>query len=156
MPDEKDPLNLPAEDAYAPPQAGVGGEPLPQQPTGQDGQDDPVDELKKGFGMLLRAAKHAVDKIPTDKIEERIKSGAKQVEHAVDNFPTDKIGTAVKAGVKAAESVAKRIPAEKIGQQVGDAVKSGAKEVGKALSNVADAVERTVSGKSTPPPDDKT
>jgi hypothetical protein len=148
MPDEKDPPNLPEEDAYAVPE----GEPLPQQ---QPGEDDPVEELKKGFGMLLRAAKHAVDKIPTDKIEERIKSGARKVESAVDNFPTDKIGTVVKAGVRVAESVAKRIPAEKIGQQVGDAVKSGAKEVGKAIGNVADAVERTVTGKSTPP-DDKT
>ena len=75
------------------------------------------------------------------------------MESAVDNFPTDKIGTVVKAGVRVAESVAKRIPAEKIGQQVGDAVKSGAKEVGKAIGNVADAVERTVTGKSTPPED---
>jgi hypothetical protein len=146
MPDEKDPPNLPDEDAYAPPT----GEPLPQQ---EPGADDPVDELKKGFGMLLRAAKHAVDKLPTDKIEEAVKTGAKQVEHAVDNFPTEKIGTAVKAGVRVAENVAKRIPAEKIGQQVGDAVKTGAKEVGKAIGNVAEAVERTVTGKSTPPDD---
>jgi hypothetical protein len=148
-PDDKpeDTPNLPDEDAYAAPPA----EPPPPPPSA----DDPVDELKKGFGMLLRAAKHAVDQIPTGKIEEAVKTGAKQVEHAVDNFPTDKIGTAVKAGVKGIETVAKRIPTERIGQQVGEAVKTGAKEVGKAFGNVAEAVERTVTGKSNPPEDPK-
>ena len=147
MPDEKDPPNLPDEDAYAP----MGGEPLPQQPSAD--APDPVDELKKGFGMLFRAAKHAVEQLPTDRLEDVVKSGAKEVERAVDALPTDRIESAVKAGVKGLETVAKRIPADKIGQQVGDAVKSGAKEVGKAFGSVAEAVERTVRGKSSPPDD---
>ncbi len=149
MPDEKrdDTPHLPDEDAYAAPPAN------PRPPPEPPASDDPVDELKKGFGMLLRAAKHAVDKIPTHRIEDAVKSGAKEVERAIDKIPTDKIGSAVKLGMKGVETVAKRIPTDKIGQQVGDAVKTGAKEVGKAFGNVAEAVERTVTGKSSPPDD---
>ncbi len=46
---------------------------------------DPVDDLKKGLGLLFRAAKNAVDEIPTGKIEEAVKTGAREVGRAIEN-----------------------------------------------------------------------
>jgi hypothetical protein len=46
---------------------------------------DPVDDLKKGLGLLYRAAKNAVDEIPTGKIEEAVKTGAREVGRAIEN-----------------------------------------------------------------------
>src|SRR5947207_1184426 len=39
-------------------------------------QPDPVDDLKKGIGLLFRAAKGAVEQLPTDKLEDVVKKGA--------------------------------------------------------------------------------
>jgi hypothetical protein len=44
----------------------------------------PIDDLKQGLGLLFRAAKGAVDKIPTEKIEGAVKDGAKEVSKAVE------------------------------------------------------------------------
>ena len=41
-----------------------------------DEKPKPVDDLKQGLNLLFRAAKGAVDKIPTDKIESAVKGGA--------------------------------------------------------------------------------
>lgn len=149
-PEEKDGPALPPEDAYAP-EASVPEPP----PSSEDA--DPVDELKKGLGMLFRAAKHAAEKLPTERIENVVRTGAKEVERVVEQIPKRAIGGAVTAGAKgigeAARDAAKKIPADKITE----AVKTGAKEVGKAIENVADAVERSVTGKSSrppPPPED--
>ena len=46
---------------------------------------DPVDDFKKGLGLLYRAAKNAVDEIPTGKIEEAVKTGAREVGRAIEN-----------------------------------------------------------------------
>jgi cell division septation protein DedD len=46
---------------------------------------DPVDDLKKGLGLLFRAAKTAVDEIPTGKLEEVVKTGAREVGRAIEN-----------------------------------------------------------------------
>jgi hypothetical protein len=46
---------------------------------------DPVEDLKKGLGLLYRAAKNAVDEIPTGKIEEAVKTGAREVGRAIEN-----------------------------------------------------------------------
>src|SRR5690348_14019332 len=46
---------------------------------------DPVDDLKKGLGLLFRAAKGAVDQIPTDKLEDVVKTGAREVGRAIEN-----------------------------------------------------------------------
>jgi hypothetical protein len=47
--------------------------------------DDPLDDLKKGFGFLARAAKSAVDKLPTKDIEEAVTSGVREVGRALGN-----------------------------------------------------------------------
>ena len=44
----------------------------------------PIEDLKQGLGLLFRAAKGAVEKIPTDKIEGAVKDGAKEVGKAVE------------------------------------------------------------------------
>jgi len=49
-----------------------------------DEKPKPVDDLKQGLGLLFRAAKGAIDKIPTDKIESAVKDGAKEVGKAVE------------------------------------------------------------------------
>ena len=46
---------------------------------------DPVDDLKKGLGLLFRAARTAVDELPTGKLEEAVKSGAREVGRAIEN-----------------------------------------------------------------------
>jgi hypothetical protein len=38
-----------------------------------DEKPKPVDDLKAGLGLLFRAAKGAVDRLPTDKLEDVVK-----------------------------------------------------------------------------------
>ena len=54
-----------------------------------DEKPKPVDDLKQGLGLLFRAAKGAVDKIPTDKIESAVKGGAKDVGKAFETVATE-------------------------------------------------------------------
>lgn len=49
-----------------------------------DKSSKPVDDLKQGLNLLFRAAKGAVDKIPTEKIEGAVKDGAKEVGKAFE------------------------------------------------------------------------
>jgi hypothetical protein len=49
-----------------------------------DEKPKPVDDLKQGLGLLFRAAKGVVEKIPTEKIEDAVKDGAKEVGKAVE------------------------------------------------------------------------
>ena len=49
-----------------------------------DEKPKPVDDLKQGLNLLFRAAKGAVDRLPTDKIEEVMKDGAKEVGKAFE------------------------------------------------------------------------
>jgi hypothetical protein len=46
---------------------------------------DPVEDLKKGLGLLFRAAKTAVEKLPTGKLEDVVLSGAREVGRAIEN-----------------------------------------------------------------------
>jgi len=64
-----------------------------------DDKPKPVDDLKQGLNLLFRAAKGAIDKLPTDKIEAAVKDGAKEVgkafetvAHEVDNVYTKATG----------------------------------------------------------------
>ena len=50
-----------------------------------DQKPNPVDDLKKGLGLLFRAAKTAVDSLPTGKLEDVVMSGAREVGRAVEN-----------------------------------------------------------------------
>ena len=62
-----------------------------------DDKPTPVDDLKQGLNLLFRAAKGAVDKIPTDKIEGAVRDGAKEVGKAFESVATeiDKVVTNV-------------------------------------------------------------
>ncbi len=51
---------------------------------------DPVEDLKKGIGLLFRAAKSAVDQLPTEKLEQVVVTGVKEVGRAIENV-TDQI-----------------------------------------------------------------
>jgi hypothetical protein len=44
-----------------------------------DKKPKPLDDLKEGLGLLFRAAKGAVEQLPTDKVEAVAKDAAKQV-----------------------------------------------------------------------------
>ena len=54
-----------------------------------DEKPKPVDDLKAGLNLLFRAAKGAVDKIPTDKIEGALKDGAKEVGKAFETVANE-------------------------------------------------------------------
>jgi hypothetical protein len=54
-----------------------------------DEKPKPVDDLKNGLNLLFRAAKGAVDKIPTDKIEGALKDGAKEVGKAFETVANE-------------------------------------------------------------------
>ncbi len=62
-----------------------------------DDKPKPVDDLKQGLNLLFRAAKGAVDRIPTDKIEGAMRDGAKEVGKAFETVATeiDKVVTNV-------------------------------------------------------------
>jgi hypothetical protein len=46
---------------------------------------NPIDDLRKGLGLLFRAAKTTIEKLPTGQIEEAVISGAKEVGRAIEN-----------------------------------------------------------------------
>jgi hypothetical protein len=49
---------------------------------------DPLDDLQRGVGLLFRAAKNAVDQLPTQKlsgVEEVVKTSVKEVGRALEN-----------------------------------------------------------------------
>ncbi len=49
------------------------------------GEKDPVEELKKGVDFLFKAAKHAVEDLPTEPIESLVKTSVKEVGRAMNN-----------------------------------------------------------------------
>ena len=51
-----------------------------------DDKPNPVDDLTQGLGLLFRAAKGAVEKIPTDKVEGVAKDAAKEVARAFESL----------------------------------------------------------------------
>jgi len=58
---------------------------------------DPVDDLKKGLGLLIRAAKSAVEQLPTGNLEKVVVNGVKEVGRAIENV-TDQIDRQVFGG----------------------------------------------------------
>ncbi len=51
-----------------------------------DDKPKPVDDLKAGLGLLFRAAKGAVEKLPTNKVEDVAKDAAKEVTRAFESL----------------------------------------------------------------------
>ena len=46
---------------------------------------DPIEDVRRGLGLLFRAAKSAVSRIPTEKLEEAVVTSAKEVGRALEN-----------------------------------------------------------------------
>lgn len=49
----------------------------------------PVDDLKQGLGLIFRAAKTAVEKLPTDKLEDVARDAAKEVGRAFGSLGSE-------------------------------------------------------------------
>jgi hypothetical protein len=67
-----------------------------------DDKPKPVEDLKEGLGLLFRAAKGAVESLPTDKIEGVAKDAAKEVGRAFESIGSevDKLIHPNKAGTQ--------------------------------------------------------
>jgi hypothetical protein len=50
-----------------------------------DDKPNPIEDLRKGLGLLIRAAKTTIEQIPTGKLEDAVLSGAKEVGRAIEN-----------------------------------------------------------------------
>jgi len=50
-----------------------------------DDKPNPLEDLRKGLGLLFRAAKTTIEKLPTGELEEAVVSGAKEVGRAIEN-----------------------------------------------------------------------
>jgi hypothetical protein len=46
---------------------------------------DPIEDVREGLGLLFRAAKSAMNELPTDKLEETLKTGVREVGRAVES-----------------------------------------------------------------------
>ena len=53
-----------------------------------DDKPNPLDDAKKGLGLLFRAAKTVVQKLPTQPLEKVVIEGAREVGRAVENVTT--------------------------------------------------------------------
>ena len=53
-----------------------------------DDKPNPIDDVRKGLGLLFRAAKTAVEKLPTKDVEQAVVSTAREVGRAVENVAT--------------------------------------------------------------------
>jgi hypothetical protein len=53
-----------------------------------DENSNPLKDVRDGVGLLFRAAKWAVNKLPTDSVEEVVRTSAREVGRAVRNVAT--------------------------------------------------------------------
>jgi hypothetical protein len=88
------------------------GEPPPAPP-------DPIEDVRKGLGLLFRAAKSAIESLPTGKVEDAVLTGAREVGRALENvtqtidrqlFKRDKPESSEEAAAKPDESTKKSEP----------------------------------------------
>jgi hypothetical protein len=54
-----------------------------------DDKPKPVDDLKEGLGLLFRAAKGAVERLPTGKFEDVAKDAVREVGRAFESLGTE-------------------------------------------------------------------
>jgi hypothetical protein len=64
----------------------------PEDPTPEDrsvphreAKPDPIEDVRKGLGLLFRAAKSAIESLPTGKVEDVVITGAREVGRAIEN-----------------------------------------------------------------------
>lgn len=50
-----------------------------------DPKPNPFQDLRQGLGLLFRAAKTTLERLPTGELEEAVKTGAKEVTRAIEN-----------------------------------------------------------------------
>jgi len=50
-----------------------------------DDKPNPIEDLRKGLGLLIRAARTTIEQLPTNKLEEAVLSSAKEVGRAIEN-----------------------------------------------------------------------
>jgi hypothetical protein len=50
-----------------------------------DDKPSPIEDLRKGLGLLFRAAKTTLEKLPTGELEEAVMTSAKEVGRAIEN-----------------------------------------------------------------------
>jgi hypothetical protein len=50
-----------------------------------DDKPNPIDDVRKGLGLLFRAAKTTVEKLPTKDLEEAVVTSAREVGRAIEN-----------------------------------------------------------------------
>lgn len=89
----------------------------------KDPDPSPVDDLKKGVGLLLRAAKAAAqgaahrakDAAHAEKVESAFKHGVEDIQKTLDRLQNDKLEGAIKSSLQ---------------------------EIGRAFGNVAETLER--------------
>jgi len=90
----------------------------------KDDQEDPIADLKRGVGLLFRAAKTAAttakDTVHADKVERAFKGSVDELHKALDRLQTDKLEGALKTSLQ---------------------------EIGRAFGNVAQTIERELSDK---------
>jgi hypothetical protein len=95
-----------------------------------------IDDLKKGVGLLLRAAKTAA---------QGAAHRAKDVAHA------EKVESAFKTGVDDIQKTFDRLQSDKLE----GALKTSLQEIGRALGNVAETLERELRKDDDDKPEDK-
>lgn len=78
-------------------------------PDAKPAEPNPLDDVKKGLGLLFRAAKTAVDRLPTEKIEEvtdkiehTVTTGAREVGRAFESVAGELQSQFAKATKKSA------------------------------------------------------
>lgn len=72
----------------------------------------PLDDLKEGLGLIFRAAKSAVEKLPTDKVEDVAKDAAKHVGSAFESIGNEVDKLWNKATAPAGAAPAEAAPGE--------------------------------------------
>jgi hypothetical protein len=57
----------------------------PEPPQRPEPPPDPIEDVRKGLGLLFRAAKSAIESLPTGKVEDAVITGAREVGRAIEN-----------------------------------------------------------------------
>jgi hypothetical protein len=61
------------------------GKPERSDPPHAPEPSDPIEDVRKGLGLLFRAAKSTLEQLPTRQFEEAVVSGAREVGRAIEN-----------------------------------------------------------------------
>src|SRR5579872_2199668 len=72
-----------------------------------DDKPNPLDDVRKGLGLLFRAAKTTIEKLPTKDIEEVVVTTAREVGRAVEN-----VGKTIERDVFGGKVVGRTPPAD--------------------------------------------